>query len=220
MPSPRDIVEQVEEVVSVTRSSVWRTWRVLHASAIIGEGFEGGEGAIELGEKRSEAFAAGKGVEERGVIPKCPFFFTVEPAPEFVAFRTVIHKDGAEIVQFICGRHNLGRGRRVPKMRDVGFLSGEPGRLGRLVSISAAVHDLCDRFAEFSFDVAQAFGAAGILHRIMQQRSDRFRFGGAIFHRDCRHAKDVRDIRDPGLLAELTAVNTSRIGQRLFKLSR
>ena len=54
----------------------------------------------------------------------------------------------------------------------------------------------------------------------MQQRSDRFGFIGAIFHRDRAHAQNMSDVRNLGLLAQLPAMNPRRVNQRFFKLPR
>ena len=54
----------------------------------------------------------------------------------------------------------------------------------------------------------------------MQQRGDRFRLVRAVFHRDCSDPEDMRDVGDPGLLPELSAVNSRSVNQRFFKLRR
>ena len=105
-------------------------------------------------------------------------------------------------------------------MSDIIFLSLQPRRLRFLVGIGATIDNLGDRFSEFFLDIAQSLFAAAIFDRIMQQRSDRFGFIGAIFHRDRAHAQNMSDVRNLGLLAQLPAMNPRRVNQRFFKLPR
>src|SRR6266478_990640 len=105
-------------------------------------------------------------------------------------------------------------------MRKISLLSFTPRRLWRLISICATVDNLSDCFSEFSFDIAQSLCATAIFYRIMKQRRDRFGFVRAVFHRDCGNSKNVRDVRDAGLLPGLIAVRSRRVDQCFLELSR
>src|SRR5437879_1916286 len=105
-------------------------------------------------------------------------------------------------------------------MSHIGLLSFQPRRFGRLVCVSAALHDSSHVFTKLSLDIAQSPGAAAILHGIMQQRGDRFHFVSAVFHRDRTDAEDMRDVRNPRLFSELSAVNARGVSQRFFELTR
>jgi len=52
----------------------------------------------------------------------------------------------------------------------------------------------------------------------VQQRPDRFRFGGAVFHSDSSNAKYVGDVRNPRLFPKLTAMNARGVKQRFSEL--
>src|SRR4029453_13830115 len=108
----------------------------------------------------------------------------------------------------------------MPNVSPISLLSFQPRRLWRLVCVGAALHDSRDVLAKLSLDITQSFRAATILNRVMQQGRDRFRFVRAVLHRDRGHTEDMRDVGDPCLFPELSAVNPRGVSQCFFELTR
>ena len=105
-------------------------------------------------------------------------------------------------------------------MLDVTSFSFQPWWLWRFIRIGATINDPGDVIAKSFPDLAQSFRAAAIFHRIVKERSDRFRFIRAVLQRDRSDAKNMRDVRNPRFLARLIPMRSSRINQRFLKLLR
>lgn len=79
-------------------------------------------------------------------------------------------------------------------MGDVVFLALAPRRLRDRIGIGAAGNDLGDGVAETRPDVRDPATAARVLSDIVQKRTDRFRFIGAVFECDAGDPEQVSEI--------------------------
>ena len=90
-------------------------------------------------------------------------------------------------------------------MADVGLLAYPPGRLGRLVGVRAARHDVGHGAPEPTPDLHQLLGPV-VFNRIVEKGRDRLVLGSSVLEGDARGAQKVGQIRDRRALADVAGV--------------
>src|ERR1041385_1916127 len=105
-------------------------------------------------------------------------------------------------------------------MRDVFFLPFAPWRLRVLIGVGASGNNRAHFLSEELFDLALTLRSATFLHRVVEEGGDGFGLVGPVLERDRCHSEKMADVGDLCFLAQLSAMDASRIDQSFFKFWR
>ena len=104
----------------------------------------------------------------------------IEPRPNQRTRRPIVCDDGADIIELVCGHHELHGGRRGQQVCEIALLAGFPRWLGQDVGVRTAIDDGSDPLSELAPDPFPCYWTALVFHRVMEQRRNGFIFIPAV----------------------------------------
>lgn len=133
----------------------------------------------------------------------------VEPGPDVRAVRPVVSHDGAHVIEFVSGSHELHGGRCRSQVSEIALFTGLPRWLGINIGVRTAIDNGGDSLPELRPNQFPRRRPPLIFHRVMEQRCNRLIFVAAVGDDEARNRHQVRDVRDCGAFAVLSRMEPS-----------
>src|ERR1700730_6725074 len=141
----------------------------------------------------------------------------MEPFPDRFLMPAIIRQSFLRVVELVGGRDQSNRRIRAPQVTKIGLLPFQPGRLRQSIGIGAGFDDPCNARPKLAADLLEARLAALVLDPIGKKSSDGFVLIASLGEDDRGNAEQMADIRASGTFAELRAVGSRRVNQRLIE---